>query len=123
MEIRRKEKNYSVYYIFKMRKKFKKVWFTAIRKTNYKYMYNDRYSHFVPIPSLRRSNSGVVLLKVRIPTSSGKVRIATLRRTIPELYTFLLCAEHIHADIQEMPQYALLYFEKIYNYIYCHVNS
>ena len=35
-------------YYFQMRKKFTKVWFTAIRKTNYKYMYNDRYSHFVP---------------------------------------------------------------------------
>ena len=65
------------------------------KKTNYKYMYNKRYSHFVPIPTLRRSNSGIVLRKVRIPTSPGEVRILTLRKTIPELYRFLLCAEHI----------------------------
>ena len=55
----------------------------------------SNYSHFVPILTLRRDNSGIVLRKVRIPTLRNKVRIPTLRRTIPELYRFLLCAEHI----------------------------
>ena len=34
--------------------------------------------------------------EVRIPTLHNKVRIPTLRRTIPELYRFLLRAEHIY---------------------------
>ena len=59
-------------------------------------MYDGRYSHFVPIPTLRRINSGSVLCKVRIPTSPVKVRIFNLRWTIPELYRFLLCAEHVY---------------------------
>ena len=59
---------------------------TAIRKTEYKYMYNGGYSHFVPITTLRRSNSGILLRKVRIPTLPGKVGILTLRRTIQELH-------------------------------------
>ena len=56
----------------------------------------SNYSYFVPILTLRRDNSGIVLRKVRILTLRNKVRIPTLRRTIPELYRFLLCAEHIH---------------------------
>ena len=53
MEIHWKEKFDLILFLsFQMRKKFTNVWFTAIRKTNYKYMYNDRYSHFVPIPIL-----------------------------------------------------------------------
>ena len=56
----------------------------------------SNYSHFVPILTLRRDNSGIVLRKVRIPTLRNKVRIPTLRRTIPELYRFLLCTEHIY---------------------------
>ena len=63
----------------------------------------SNYSHFVPILTLRRDNSGIVLCKVRIPTLRNKVRIPTLRRTIPELYRFLLCAEHIHA-VQSLSQ-------------------
>ena len=31
-----------------------------------------------------------------IPEPLDKVGIPTLRRTIPELYRFLLCAKHIH---------------------------
>ena len=34
------------------------------------------------------------LRKVRIPTSTDKVRIPFLHRTIPEVYRFSLCAEH-----------------------------
>ena len=79
-----------------MRQKFTNILFTAIRNVNYKYMYNDRYSHFVTIPTLRRSNSGIVLRKVRIPTSTCKVRILTLRKTIPDLCGFLFCAEHVY---------------------------
>ena len=52
-------------------------------------------SHFVPIPTLRTDNSGIEPCQVGILTLPGKVRIPTLRRTIPELYRFLLCAEHI----------------------------
>ena len=78
---------------FQMRKKFTKVSFTVISKTYYKHMYNDSYSHFVSIPALHRSDSGIVLRKVRIPTSPGKVKILILRETIPEFYRFLLCAE------------------------------
>ena len=53
MEIHQKEKSDLILLLyFQMRKKFTKVWFTAIRKTNYKYMYNDIYSHFVQIPIL-----------------------------------------------------------------------
>ena len=54
------------------------------------------YTDFAPIPTLCRSNSGIVLRKVRIPTLRNKVRIPTLRRTILELYRFLLCSEHIY---------------------------
>ena len=62
----------------------------------------SNYSHFVPILTLRRDNSGIVLRKVRIPTLRNKVRIPTLRRTIPELYRFLLCAEHIYLENRPM---------------------
>ena len=37
-------------------------------------------SHFVPIPTLRRDNSGIEPCQVGILTSPGKVRIPTLRR-------------------------------------------
>ena len=57
---------------------------------------NDKkHSYFVPIPTLRRVNSGIELCQIGIPTSPDKVRIPTLRRTILELSRFLLCAEHI----------------------------
>ena len=52
------------------------------------------FFHFVPIPTLRRGNSGIVLRKVRIPILRNKVRTLTLRRTIIELYWFPLSAEH-----------------------------
>ena len=53
MEIRRKEKSYLILLLyFQMRKKFTKVRYTTIRKTNDEYMYSDRYSHFIPIPTL-----------------------------------------------------------------------
>ena len=52
-------------------------------------------SHFVPIPTLRRDNSGIEPCQVGIPTSPDKVRIPTLSRTILELSRFLLCAEHL----------------------------
>ena len=53
-------------------------------------------SHFVPIPTLRRNDSGIEPCQVGIPTSPDKVRIPTLSRTILELSQFLLCAKHIH---------------------------
>ena len=37
-------------------------------------------SHFVPIPTLCRDNSGIEPCQVGILTSPGKVRIPTLRR-------------------------------------------
>ena len=55
---------------------------------------NNRY--FVPIPTLRRDNSGIEPCQVGIPTSSEEVRIPTLSGTILELSRFLLCAEHTH---------------------------
>ena len=51
-------------------------------------------SHFVPIPTLRRDDSGMEPCQVGIPTSPDKVRIPTLSGTILELYRFLLCAKH-----------------------------
>ena len=45
------------------------------------------YSQLVPIPTLRTSNSGIALRKIRIPTSPDKLRIPTLHRTIPEYCT------------------------------------
>ena len=53
-------------------------------------------SHFVPIPTLRKDNSGVEPCQVGIPTLPDKVRIPTLSRIILELSRFLLCAEHIY---------------------------
>ena len=50
-------------------------------------------SRFVPIPTLRRDNSGIEPCQVGIPTSPDKVRIPTLSWTILELSRFLLCAE------------------------------
>ena len=90
------KKNLIFLLYFQNAKEVQELWFTVIRKTNYKYMYRGRYSHFAPILTLRRSNSGIILRKVRIPTLPGKVRILTLRRTILEFYRFLHCEEHIH---------------------------
>ena len=53
-------------------------------------------SHFVPIPTLRRDDSGIEPCQVGIPTSPDTVRILTLSRTILELSRFLLFAEHIY---------------------------
>ena len=53
-------------------------------------------SHFVPILTLRTDNSGIVPRKVRILTLSANLGILTLRRAIPELSRFALCAEHIY---------------------------
>ena len=64
----------------------------------------SNYSHFVPIPTLRTSNSGIALRKVRILTSPDKGRILTLRRSVPELYRFSLCAEHINLKENEIKQ-------------------
>ena len=36
-----------------------------------------QHSHFVPIPTLRRDNSGIELCQVGIPTSPDKVKIPT----------------------------------------------
>ena len=69
--------------------------------------HNGRYSHFVPISTLRRSNSEIVLRKVRIPTTADKVRILTLHKTIPELYRFLLCAEHIYISMPSIENFTL----------------
>ena len=52
-------------------------------------------SHFVPILTLRTDNSGIVPRQVRILTLSANLGILTLRRVIPELSRFSLCAEHI----------------------------
>ena len=52
-------------------------------------------SHFVPITTLRRDDSGIEPCQVRIPTSSDKVRIPTLSKTVLELAQFLLCAEYV----------------------------
>ena len=57
-------------------------------------------SHFVPILTLRRDNSGIVPCKVRILTLSANLGILTLRRAIPELSRFSLCAEHIYLGLQ-----------------------
>ena len=51
-------------------------------------------SHFVPIPTLRRDDSGIEPCQVGIPTLPDKVRVPTLSGTILELSRFLLCAEH-----------------------------
>ena len=52
-------------------------------------------SHFVPIPTLRRDNSGIEPCQVGILTLSDKVRIPTLSKTILQLSRFLLRAEHL----------------------------
>ena len=56
-------------------------------------------SHIVPIPTLRRDDSGIEPCQVGIPTSPDKVRIPTLSGTILELSRFLLCAEDIYQII------------------------
>ena len=56
-------------------------------------------SHFVTILTLRTDNSGIVPRKVRILTLSANLGILTLRRAIPELSRFSLCAEHIYVRI------------------------
>ena len=52
-------------------------------------------SHFVPILTLRTDDSGIVPRKVRMLTLSANLGILTLRRVIPELSRFSLCAEQI----------------------------
>ena len=51
----RKKVDFILELYFQIEKKFTKVWFTALRKTSYKCMYNDRYFLFVPISTLRRN--------------------------------------------------------------------
>ena len=75
---------------------FVKVWtplfhisFTA------KHITNTRFS-LCPDSHFRTDNSGIVPCKVRILTLSTNLGILTLRRAIPELSRFSLCAEHIH---------------------------
>ena len=58
-------------------------------------------SHFVPILTLRTDNSGIEPRKVRILTLSANLGILTLRRAIPELSRFSLCAEHIHIQFTD----------------------
>ena len=55
-------------------------------------------SHFVPIPTLRRDDSGIEQCQVGIPTLPDKVGIPTLSGTILELSRFLLCADHMLSD-------------------------
>ena len=57
-------------------------------------------SHFVPIPTLRRDNSGIEPCQVGIPTLPDKVRIPTLSGTILEMSRFLLCAEQIYIAME-----------------------
>ena len=47
------------------------------------------FSTYIPCAILELSDT--------IPELADTVRIPTLRRTIPELYRFLLCAEHIYS--------------------------
>ena len=58
------------------------------------------YSHFAQghIPYLFSIYILCAILELSgtIPELADRVRIPTLRRTIPELYRFLLCAEHIY---------------------------
>ena len=65
------------------------------------------YSHFVQtIPTLHRHiylidhniSCAILELSGTIPELADKVRILTLRKTIPELYRFLLCAEYIESN-------------------------
>ena len=42
----------------------------------------------------------ILELSDTIPESAGKVGIPTLRRAIPKLYRFLLCAEQIHSSVR-----------------------
>ena len=58
------------------------------------------YSHFAQghRPYLFSTHIPCAILELSgtIPELTDRVRIPTLRRTIPELYRFLLCAEHIY---------------------------
>ena len=66
-------------------------------------------SHFVPILTLRTDNSGIVPRQVRILTLSANLGILTLRRAIPDLSRFSLCAEHIYCYSMAVYSYILLY--------------
>ena len=68
----------------------------SLKKKIHIHLTIDKYSHFVPIPTLRTDNSGIEPRKVRILTLSAYLGILTLRRAIQELSRFSLCAEHIH---------------------------
>ena len=79
-------------------------------KNDKKFLYYPRFllctvktidSHFVPIPTLRRDDSGIEPCQVGIPTSPDKVRIPTLSKTILELSQFLHCAEHIYSRMRD----------------------
>ena len=50
------------------------------------------FSTYIPCAILELSDT--------IPELADRVRIPTLRRTVPELYRFLLCAEHIHDRVR-----------------------
>ena len=54
-------------------------------------------SHFVPIPTLHRENSGIEPCQVGILTFplQAKREFLLCAGTTPEFYPFLLCAEHI----------------------------
>ena len=57
--------------------------------------------NLVPIPTLRRDNSGIEPCQVGIPISPDKVRIPTLRRTILKLSRFLFCVEHNYIFLRD----------------------
>ena len=58
-------------------------------------------SHFVPITTLHREDSGIEPCQVGIPTLPDKRRIPTLSATILQLSRFLLCAEHIYECVRQ----------------------
>ena len=53
-------------------------------------------SHFVPVLTLRKDDSGIVPRQVRILTLSANLGILTLCRAILKLSRFSLCAEHLY---------------------------
>ena len=84
------------------------------------------YSHFAQghIPYLFSTYNPCAILELSgtIPELADRVRIPILRRTIPELYRFLLCAEHIYdvnnlvGDVEANPR-------DFYRYINCQKKS
>ena len=61
------------------------------------------YSHFAQghIPYLFSTYIPCAILELSgtIPELADRVRILSLRRTIPELYRFLLCTEHVNSKV------------------------